>query len=170
MTSKKKRGRGRFPNVKSGWYLVGDFWYFFRSRQEHRFALILEYYRSIGALVDWYHEPCYFEFPQISHGTTRYKPDFVAVFQGYEFAFEVKGKLNKGDWKKFKLFEQSYPHILIWLINTTWMRTNGSRFSLHPRWNAEPIAKKENLPSDARKRSVKFEDRQPALDMQYSKR
>jgi len=152
LPGKKKPAKGRFAHIKRGWYNVAGIWHHFDSRAEYRFALILEFWtqheRETGG---WLHEPYELDFPGEHHGITRYTPDFVRLNKRREpfLIYEVKGKLNSGDRKKFKLAKRYYPGIDVAPITSGWWKMQGKQYSHLAGWNAEPI-KKADLPKDAK--------------------
>lgn len=145
----KDKKKAKFSHVKRGWYCVAGVWYFFRSRAEFRFALILERWKQRGDLSDWKFEPWEFDFPGERHGVTRYTPDFVD-FNDTKIinVYEVKGRLNSGDLKKIKLFKKYYPNLNHFTVGPEWWKTYSGMYSFLPSWNMEPL-KKAQLPEGA---------------------
>jgi len=152
MLDKKKPTKGRFAHIKRGWYNVGGIWHYFDSRAEYRFALILEFWTQHEEETGgWLHEPYELDFPGEHHGITRYTPDFARLgkMRKPSVIYEVKGKLNQGDQRKFKLTKQYYPGIDIAPITSAWWKMNRKDYVHLAGWSAEPI-KRAELPDGAK--------------------
>jgi len=90
---------------------IGDRKIYFRSRLEHRWALLLEAWKQGGAIMDWEYEPKRFWFEGIKRGTNSYLPDFKVFLKGGGHEWhECKGHITQKDVTKFRRMAKYHPN------------------------------------------------------------
>lgn len=97
----------------------GKTWINFKSRAEWNYAIRLNVLKRAGMIQEWAYEPRFFEFDEIRHGTTRYKPDFeVTNNDGTTEFFEIKGYLTPKDVTKMKRMRKYHPNVKITMLDS----------------------------------------------------
>lgn len=109
----------RKASWKSGWYEVNGSKFFFRSKWEHNYALILEIWRQFGAVHAWEYEPDTFWFEKIKRGVRSYTPDFKVTWpNGSTEYHEVKGWMDDKSKTKLKRMAKYHPKIKMVVIES----------------------------------------------------
>ena len=89
----------------------------FRSKLEAKWSRYLDLLIRDGEIKYYDYEPFYFEFPEIRHGVTRYKPDFkIYLPDGSVRWEELKGCLNPKSLTRIRRFAKYYPFEKLHLI------------------------------------------------------
>lgn len=112
--------------------------YRFKSKLEYRYALYLQWLKSIKQIQSWEYEPRTFEFP-IKHGTTNYTPDFMTYeINGREHTIlwhECKGYLTPKAATQIKRFKKYFPDENLLIIDSNWMKKNSPKLrKMVPGW------------------------------------
>lgn len=123
-TTAPKNAKSVMHTSNKGWRTVGGKNIFFRSSWEYNYALYLQWQKEQNEILDWEHEPQYFEFP-IKHGVTRYLPDFIVTAKDRsQWAVEVKGFMDSKSATKIKRFRTYFPQIDLIIIDKKWFADN----------------------------------------------
>ncbi len=89
----------------------------FRSKLEAKWSRYLDLLVRAGEIKRYEYEPCYFEFTEIRHGVTRYKPDFRVYMPDGDIVWhETKGYLDAKSITKIRRFSKFYPQETLWLV------------------------------------------------------
>lgn len=112
-----------YENIQRGEYLVGGKAMYFRSKWEANYALYLEFQKKQKVIRDWHYESKFFDFPAISHGTTRYLPDFeIEENDGTTSYVEVKGYMDSRSKTKLRRMAKYYPQVKLILVQKAEMQ------------------------------------------------
>jgi len=110
---------GLYKNIQNGDYENSKGTMYFRSKWEANYALYLDYLVEQGQIKDWEFEPGFFIFDKISHGTTRYMPDFlIKNVDGSVEYHEIKGYMDSRSKTKLRRMAKYYPNIKLVLIDS----------------------------------------------------
>jgi len=108
----------RKASWKSSWEVVDGRRIFFRSSWEHKYALILEIWKGLGAVKAWEHEPETFWFEKIKRGVRSYTPDFKVFWTDGRIEYhEVKGWMDGKSKTKLKRMAKYHPSVKMVLID-----------------------------------------------------
>ncbi len=109
------KGKIDYSNVKPVKALVGGKLYFFRSKWERDFALLLQWFLGAGWIKSWRYEPKRFHFPVPKRNKSRaYVPDFeVTLNNGKVLYYEVKGRMHPLSGAHLENMERFYPKVLL---------------------------------------------------------
>ena len=89
----------------------------FRSILECNWSHYLDVLQMGGEIQEWDYECRFFDFEDIRHGTTRYKPDFKVIGKdGSVVWHETKGYLDGRSITKIRRMSKYYPEERLWLI------------------------------------------------------
>lgn len=131
----------RKASWKQGWRTISGNAYFFRSRWEFNYALILEFLKTENKIKEWSFETRVFEFEQEDMFAYFYRPDFeVILLDGKIKYHEVKGWMCPRSKQKFQLMRKWYPDVKIIIIDAKWFKKNKQFESLEG-W--EPMTTKK---------------------------
>lgn len=110
----------RKASWKSGWYEVNGSRFFFRSKWEYNYALILDTWKRLGAIQSWEYEPDTFWFEKIKRGVRSYTPDFKVLWpNGLLEYHEVKGWMDDKSKTKIKRMARYHPKIKLVVIESS---------------------------------------------------
>ena len=114
------------PTYKQFWAKIGDKEpIFFRSSWEFYYALFLEKLKREHKIIEYFHEPKCFWFPNIKRGIRSYLPDFLVIHKnGSEEWVETKGYLDTKSQTKMKRMAKYYPEVRIRLVGKEWFKEN----------------------------------------------
>lgn len=99
--------------------------YYFRSRWEYNYALVLEFRKSREMIIDWEYEIETFWFHKIKRGTRSYLPDFkVYYWDGHIEYHEVKGWVDQRSRTIFRRMRIYYPEIKLITVGADFFKKN----------------------------------------------
>ncbi len=109
--------KGKFGNIKRGYFNINGKRIFFRSKWEANYALYLNFLIRQKQIKKWEYEKDVFIFHKIKFGTRSYRPDFKVINNDKNIEYhEIKGWMTPKSKTQMKRMKKYYPEIKLILI------------------------------------------------------